>query len=120
MTGRTSIDTSQTIGFDVLDDAECLRLLAAEAVGRLAFTSAALPVVVPLNFTLCGRTVVFATEPGLELHAAGTGAVACLEIDGFDHWTHSGWSVLATGRLAEVTDAHRLATAEQLPLSPWA
>jgi hypothetical protein len=43
-----------------------------------------------------------------------------LEVDGYTVLDHSGWSVLATGRLAEITDADRLDTARRLPLSPWA
>jgi nitroimidazol reductase NimA-like FMN-containing flavoprotein (pyridoxamine 5'-phosphate oxidase superfamily) len=120
MTRQPAIDAAPVVGYEVLDDAECLRLLAAEPVGRLALTAAALPVVLPINFTLADRTIVFATEPGLKLNSARASVIACLEVDGFDRWAHSGWSVLATGRLAEITDPSRLAEAKGLPLSPWA
>src|SRR4051812_8228621 len=90
---------------DVLPEAECLELLARERLGRLALTSGALPVVLPINFVLVDRTIVFATDPGLKLDAARGHVVACLEVDGFERWRHGGWSVLATGRLGEITDA---------------
>jgi nitroimidazol reductase NimA-like FMN-containing flavoprotein (pyridoxamine 5'-phosphate oxidase superfamily) len=106
--------------FEILDDDECLRLLADEPVGRIALTSAALPVVLPVNFVAVDHTIVFASDPGLKLQAARAGQVACLEIDGYDVLDHSGWSVLATGRLSEITDAAKLRTARSLPLSPWA
>lgn len=106
--------------FEILDEAECLQLLAREPVGRIALTSSALPVVLPVNLALVDRTIVFASDPGLKLEAARQGTVACLEVDGFDRWTHGGWSVLATGRLKEITDPIRLGEARQLPLSPWA
>ncbi|HEY2813081.1 MAG TPA: pyridoxamine 5'-phosphate oxidase family protein [Acidimicrobiales bacterium] len=106
--------------FEVLTDEECLLLLGREPVGRIALTSGALPVVLPINFTLDHGTIVFATEPGLKLDAARAGAVACLEIDGIDRWAHSGWSVLATGRMNEITDPQRRARARELPVSPWA
>jgi nitroimidazol reductase NimA-like FMN-containing flavoprotein (pyridoxamine 5'-phosphate oxidase superfamily) len=106
--------------YEVLDDEECLALLDHEPVGRLALTSGALPVVLPVNFTLDERTIVFATDPGLKLDAARAEVVACLEIDGFDRWAHSGWSVLATGRMKEITDPVRRERARHLPLSPWA
>src|SRR5439155_19809621 len=80
----------------------------------------ALPVVLPINFVTVDRTIVFASDPGLKLEAARAGQVVCLEVDGHDVLDHSGWSVLATGRLAEITDPGRLAAARQLPLSPWA
>jgi len=105
---------------EILDDAECLQLLAREPVGRIALTASALPVVLPINFILVGNTIVFATDEGLKLEAARQGTVACLEVDGFEVWRHGGWSVLATGRLREITDPERLAEARQLPLSPWA
>ena len=106
--------------FEILDDEECLRLLGREPVGRIALTSAALPVVLPVNFVVVDRTIVFASDPGLKLEAARAGQVACLEVDGFEVFAKSGWSVLATGRLAEITDADRLTAAHRLPLSPWA
>lgn len=106
--------------FEVLHEDECLRLLRREPVGRIALTSAALPVVLPVNFVVADGAIVFASDPGLKLQAARAGQIACLEVDGFDVLDHSGWSVLATGRLAEITDAGRLAAAHELPLSPWA
>jgi hypothetical protein len=105
---------------EVLDDDECMQLLAREPVGRIALTSGALPVVLPVNFALVDRAIVFASEPGLKLHAARAQQIACFEVDGHDVFAHSGWSVLATGQLAEIRDPDRLAAARQLPLSPWA
>ena len=106
--------------FEVLDEDECLRLLEREPVGRLAVTSAALPVVLPVNFITTEHTIVFASDPGLKLEAARAGQIACLEVDGYEVLDHSGWSVLATGRLSEITDPEKLDIARRLPLSPWA
>jgi nitroimidazol reductase NimA-like FMN-containing flavoprotein (pyridoxamine 5'-phosphate oxidase superfamily) len=106
--------------FEMLDEDECLALLSREPVGRLGLTAGALPVVLPVNFTLDDRTIVFASAPGSKLDAAQAGVVACMEVDGYDVWSHGGWSVLATGRLTEITDTERLMQARQLPLSPWA
>jgi len=105
---------------EILAEDECLALLSREPVGRLALSAGALPVVLPVNFTLVDRTIVFASAPGMKLDAAQAGLVACMEVDGYDVWSHGGWSALATGRLAEITDAQRLAQARELPLSPWA
>jgi nitroimidazol reductase NimA-like FMN-containing flavoprotein (pyridoxamine 5'-phosphate oxidase superfamily) len=106
--------------FAVLDDEECLRLLPRLPVGRLGFSAGALPVVLPVNFAVVDRTIVFCTEPGLKLDAALARAVACLEVDDYDVLSHSGWSVLATGRLDVVTTPDRLAAMRQLPVQPWA
>ena len=120
MTASDPLMTLPTSRLEILEEDECLRLLAREPVGRLALSSGALPVVLPVNFILVDRTIIFASEPGLKLEAARAETVACLEVDGFDRWSHGGWSVLATGRLTEITDPERLEESQQLPLSPWA
>jgi nitroimidazol reductase NimA-like FMN-containing flavoprotein (pyridoxamine 5'-phosphate oxidase superfamily) len=105
---------------ELLDDDECLRLLENEPIGRLALSMNALPVVLPVNFVVVDHTIVFASDFGLKVRAAQEETVACLEVDGFDTWTHTGWSVLATGILHEIIDFDRLEEARALPLSPWA
>ena len=105
---------------EILDDDECLQLLSRQPIGRIALTSGALPVVLPVNFVAMDHTIVFASEPGLKLHAARARQVACFEVDGHDVHDHSGWSVLATGQLSEIRDPDRLKAARRLPLSPWA
>jgi nitroimidazol reductase NimA-like FMN-containing flavoprotein (pyridoxamine 5'-phosphate oxidase superfamily) len=105
---------------EVLGDEECMLLLDREPVGRLALSVSALPIVLPVNFRLADRTIVFASSPGLKLDAARAGVVACFEVDGYDVFSHGGWSVLATGRLEEITEPDELAWARELPLSPWA
>jgi len=105
---------------EILEEDECLALLDREPVGRLALSAGALPVVLPVNFTVAEGTILFASAPGLKLDAAQAGVVACLEVDGYDVLSRGGWSVLATGRLAEITDPQRLARARDLPVSPWA
>lgn len=111
---------ASTRSFEVLSDDECLRLLGLEPVGRMGLTSGALPVVLPVNFVLEGRRIVFVTDPGLKLDAARARDVACMEIDGYERWTHTGWSVLATGRLRELTDPDEVEAAQLLPVRAWA
>jgi nitroimidazol reductase NimA-like FMN-containing flavoprotein (pyridoxamine 5'-phosphate oxidase superfamily) len=103
----------------VLDRATCLRLLEAEPVGRLGFSAGSLPVIHPVNYLLHGDTIVFRSEAGEKVRAAEQGAVACLEIDRYDTLEHTGWSVLATGRLALASD-ERIEALRGLPLTPWA
>ena len=106
-------------GLEVLDDAACMGYLAAGAVGRLGFTSGAMPVVVPVNYRLAGTALVFSTESGAKLSAAIAGHVACLEVDDWESLSHEGWSVLATGRLEVITEPEELVDAARLPLAPW-
>jgi nitroimidazol reductase NimA-like FMN-containing flavoprotein (pyridoxamine 5'-phosphate oxidase superfamily) len=104
----------------VLGRDDCLDLLRSHYLGRLGLSVGALPVVVPVNYAIDEDLIVICSEPGLKLEAARKGVVACLEIDDFDTMTHSGWSVLVTGRLGELTDATAIRRAEHLPLVPWA
>ena len=86
-------------GLGVLGETTCLHLLAHERVGRLGLNVGRLPVILPVNYVLAGRSIVFRSERGDKLRAAQNGAWACLEVDQFDRFEHSGWSVLATGRM---------------------
>jgi nitroimidazol reductase NimA-like FMN-containing flavoprotein (pyridoxamine 5'-phosphate oxidase superfamily) len=103
----------------VLDRATCLRLLGSEPVGRLGFSAGSLPVIHPVNYLLHGDAIVFRSEDGEKVRAAEQAVVACLEIDRYDRLGHTGWSVLATGRLSLVP-ADRTEALRRLPLAPWA
>lgn len=119
MTAERSTDTDVTIA--PLPRDECLRLLAADEVGRLAFVSGTGAAIVPVNYALDGEAVVMRTDPGTKLRQ-GPRARASFEIDRFDPATRSGWSVIATGRLEEVTP-YESATFERiraLGIEPWA
>ena len=99
---------------------ECFRLLQTAQVGRLALTQRALPVVIPVNFALEGQTIVIRTGPGSILSAAKPpGVVVAFEVDEVDPETYSGWSVLVTGTMREVTDASETLRLSQLALNPW-
>jgi nitroimidazol reductase NimA-like FMN-containing flavoprotein (pyridoxamine 5'-phosphate oxidase superfamily) len=115
----TTID--RRTGLEVLDRDTCLTLLAGEEVGRLAMGTGGAPLVFPVNYALDGETLVLRTDPGTKLDHAGRSRVA-FEIDGLDRETRTGWSVVATGRLEEVThyDAARFEQVRRLPIEPWA
>lgn len=108
-------------GLEWLDRDECLRLLAADEVGRLAVIVGSAPAIFPVNYRMDGGAIVFRTDPGTKLDH-GPRSRACFEIDQFDRAHHRGWSVVVTGRLEEVTpyDARSDARVHQLPVDPWA
>ena len=107
-------------GIEVLDRDQCLALLRDDVVGRIGISSSGTPLVLPVNYAMDGEAVVFRTGAGSKLSAAGRGP-ACFEIDGFDRQARSGWSVLVTGELHEVTEheASALDRVTQLGVSPW-
>jgi nitroimidazol reductase NimA-like FMN-containing flavoprotein (pyridoxamine 5'-phosphate oxidase superfamily) len=75
-------------------------LLAGGNLGRVAVVDDRGPVVFPVSFVLDRHTVVFRTEPGTKLHAAGRG----------------GRSVIVRGEITEVTDPAEVARLRALPL----
>jgi len=57
-----------------LDRDECLELLAADGVGRLAVVQASTPAVFPVNYVLDGEDIIFRSDPGTKLAAGPKGA----------------------------------------------
>jgi nitroimidazol reductase NimA-like FMN-containing flavoprotein (pyridoxamine 5'-phosphate oxidase superfamily) len=108
-------------GIEVLDRAECLKLLQADVVGRLAVVAGGSPAIFPVNYAMDDEAVVFRTAPGTKVDGAPR-APACFEIDSFDRINRSGWSVVVNGRLEEVTsfDTKLLERVQALPVDPWA
>jgi nitroimidazol reductase NimA-like FMN-containing flavoprotein (pyridoxamine 5'-phosphate oxidase superfamily) len=89
---------------EVLSEAECRRLLAENHVGRVAFVDHEYPVVLPVNYVVDGDAVAIRTDSGAKLDAIPLHRAA-FEIDGFEQWNHSGWSVLVQGFGQDVSDA---------------
>jgi nitroimidazol reductase NimA-like FMN-containing flavoprotein (pyridoxamine 5'-phosphate oxidase superfamily) len=104
-------------GLEVLDRHECLRLLASAKLGRIGFTSGALPAVLPVNFLLDGERILVRTERGGLLDAALQDVVVAFEVDDLDPMYHSGWRVAVTGVATAITDP---ADVEQVWLEPVA
>ncbi|MEX1165066.1 MAG: pyridoxamine 5'-phosphate oxidase family protein [Nitriliruptor sp.] len=87
-------------GLEVLSYEECLELLGARRVGRIALVNAGSPVIVPVNYVLDGTSVVIRSAPGAKLDGADRSRPVAFEIDEHDPESRTGWSVLVTG-LAE-------------------
>jgi len=113
-----TIDT--LTGMETLDSQECLSLLGSKTIGRVAVVDGYSPVVFPVNYVLDGSGIVFRVAEGTKLHSVGR-ANACFEVDEFDEESRAGWSVLAVGRLEELTsldpDFERVS---RMPVHPWA
>jgi nitroimidazol reductase NimA-like FMN-containing flavoprotein (pyridoxamine 5'-phosphate oxidase superfamily) len=106
-------------GLEVLDRSECLRLLTQATLGRIGFTSGALPTVLPINFHLDRDRILVRTGRGSKLDAALQNAVVAFEVDDFDPMYHSGWSVAVTGVVTEVSDPADLDAAKRMPIAHW-
>ena len=81
----------------VLTHDECLELLNACDVGRVAWNEPEGPIVLPVNYAMEGTAITFRTAidsaVARQLHLG----FASFQIDEYDDVTHSGWSVLARG-----------------------
>ena len=108
-------------GLEQLTREQCVRLLAGDEIGRLAIVVGGTAEIFPVNYRLDGETIVFRTDPGTKLDK-GPRSRATFEIDSFDRSTRTGWSVIAYGRLEEVTrfDNRTLERARALDVEPWA
>jgi len=106
--------------YEELSASDCLELLGAQNLGRIAVVLDGHPIVFPVNYALDGDSVVFRTDPGTKLSGAAMGRVA-FEIDGTDATTRTGWSVIVQGVGSEITTAvdHRSERLRQLDVQPW-
>jgi nitroimidazol reductase NimA-like FMN-containing flavoprotein (pyridoxamine 5'-phosphate oxidase superfamily) len=99
---------------------ECLALLRASPVGRVAVVDQGFPIVLPVNFRLAeaaGRTwIALRTRPGNVIDRAPLHAA--FEIDGIDPVHEVGWSVLVRGTLHHV-DPDSAGFAERFDPLPW-
>jgi hypothetical protein len=96
---RPGVDTT---GAEVISASECLRLLAAERVGRLGVVLEGQPEIFPVNYTLDGDGILFRTADGSKLEGALHGPVV-FEVDHLQPESRSAWSVVVHGRAERYT-----------------
>lgn len=96
---------------------QCLALLTTVAIGRVGVSIDALPVILPVNFTVLDDWILFRTVPGTKLDAAMRRSVAAFEAD--DHAPDGswGWSVLVRGYAHDLRDGRGVPAAGRL--HPW-
>ncbi len=104
---------------EILDRSECVRLLRTMTFGRLAYSSAALPAVQPVNFVVHGDTIIVRTTSESKLAAATRHSVVAFETDRIDEHTRAGWSVTVVGRSSHVTDQSVLEELTQEGPEAW-
>jgi len=103
-----------------LPPGECRKLIAPGGVGRIAFTTASGPVVVPVNFAVVGDSIVIRTGRGTLIQAHAYDQVA-FEVDHLDEAMRRGWSVLVSGPAHQVLQPAELrGLREAAAVWPWA
>jgi len=116
--GISSIETDRA-GLEILDRAECLRLLSLSERGRIAVTIGALPVILPIRFVLDVGRVVLCVGQGTVLDRATDDNVVSLQADGIDPASGAEWSVSVIGVARHLTGADDVAASARLPLPRW-
>jgi nitroimidazol reductase NimA-like FMN-containing flavoprotein (pyridoxamine 5'-phosphate oxidase superfamily) len=103
----------------VIGEDECWELLRSVPVGRLAMDSPDGLLIIPVNFVVADKSLVFRTaEGGLLSGAADWGRAVAFQADRIEEAIRWGWSVLVQGQLRRVSDdeAQHLLTS----VAPWA
>jgi hypothetical protein len=93
-------------GLQVLSHAEAVFLLGTVGVGRVGITSRALPMVLPVHYTLDGNNIVIRTYEGSTLSDATRDAVVAFEAEGPMDQSSPTWSVHVNGVATHVADDH--------------
>ncbi len=107
---------ARELGFD-----ECVRLLHAGVVGRVAVTTPQGPLVTPMNYAVTDEALIVATTPYSALGSYGPGSTVAFEVDHFDYDAHTGWSVMVRGRADTIADPDHLRDLRrQWAPRPWA
>jgi nitroimidazol reductase NimA-like FMN-containing flavoprotein (pyridoxamine 5'-phosphate oxidase superfamily) len=103
-----------------LSPAECFGLLELGGIGRVGFASADGIMMLPVNFAVTRKTIIFRTAPDTLLALYADGQVS-FEVDRLDQALRAGWSVLVQGRAHKVTDEREYKQLEdRTRLEPWA
>ncbi len=99
---------------------ECFELLETGGVGRVGFMAADGVMILPVNFAVAGKTIVFRTAPDTLL-AVYANAPVSFEADWVDEARQEGWSVLVQGHAHKVTDEREIRQLEaRAGVVPWA
>lgn len=103
-----------------LSPEECLGLLEPGGVGRVGLMSAGGIVILPVNYAIAAKTVVFRTAPDTLLATCAKAPVS-FEADHLDEAAREGWSVLVQGRAHKIVGEDEVRSLEQgTCLEPWA
>ena len=103
-----------------LGPAERFDLLEPGGIVRVGFASADGIMMLPVNFAVTGKTIIFRTAPDTLL-ALYADAEVSFEADRLDEALREGWSVLVHGHAHKVTEEREVRHLEDgTHLEPWA
>jgi nitroimidazol reductase NimA-like FMN-containing flavoprotein (pyridoxamine 5'-phosphate oxidase superfamily) len=109
----------------LLEEAQCLRLIAAGGVGRIGYSGRFGPTILPVNFALHEQTIVFRTGQhspmgeDLRTGIADAEYKVAFEVDEISPATREGWSILIQGSAHHVDSDSELAEVRRSGVQPW-
>ena len=110
---------------EILDEDECVRLIAPGGIGRLAFPGRFDLTVLPVNYVLHDGAILFRTaQAGSTDEDLRTGIEhaeyrVAFEVDDFDTEAREGWSVLIQGPAHHIDDAAERDRALAVGVEAW-
>ncbi|MCG6568350.1 pyridoxamine 5'-phosphate oxidase family protein [Tessaracoccus sp. ZS01] len=90
-------DPHQVTYFSRLDGDECWALLGETVIGRIAWQGNDGIIVVPVNYQVVDRTIIFHTDTDSSLAKLADGRKVSFQVDEIDPDSAIGWSVLVQG-----------------------
>jgi nitroimidazol reductase NimA-like FMN-containing flavoprotein (pyridoxamine 5'-phosphate oxidase superfamily) len=110
---------------ETLEEAECLRLIAAGGIGRLIFAGRWDLTVLPVNYKMHEGAILFrtaqnsATDEDLRTGIAHAEYRVAFEVDDFDREAREGWSVLIQGPAHHLDTDEERRQALKAGVEPW-
>lgn len=95
---------------------ECWEFLASEELGRLAYRLLDEIHIVPINYAVDGKTLLFRTNGGNKLFSIELGTPVAFEVDRV--LGETAHSVIVRGRARRLDEPEEY-RADQIPLHPW-
>src|SRR5215211_1210598 len=106
--GRYDFDDRSERHFLALGHQQCLDLMEAHHLGRVAWQAADLPQVLPVTYAMHEGDAYFRTAPDSILSELIQPASVAFEVDELDQQNRSGWSIALHGRSSAVSEPDAL------------
>jgi nitroimidazol reductase NimA-like FMN-containing flavoprotein (pyridoxamine 5'-phosphate oxidase superfamily) len=109
----------------ILDEAECRRLIEPGGIGRLVFAGRYDLTVLPVNYKMHDGAILFRTaqdsamDEDLRTGISHAEFRVAFEVDEFDEQAREGWSVLVQGPAHHLDSAEERADALAASVEPW-
>ena len=110
---------------EILDEAECRRLIEPGGIGRLVFAGSYDLTVLPVNYQMHDGAILFrtaedsTTQGDLRTGISHAEFRVAFEVDAFDAQAREGWSVLVQGPAHHLDSVEERADAVSAGVEPW-